>query len=99
MIDPLHMSDPYIHITKTIHPDGSIRFYNEFNYLHNDNGPAIIFPEGLEEYWSYGRFQHYGYKGQIASEFWSKGAFPLMHIRGRYYAVTLEEKLLKALME
>ena len=38
-------------LTVETNEDGTIRYYNEYGDLHNPNGPAVIWPDGGQEYW------------------------------------------------
>jgi hypothetical protein len=40
---------------KVVYADGSIRYYNEANQLHNELGAALIMPDGYKEYWRDGK--------------------------------------------
>jgi len=38
-------------VTAYTNSNGTIRYYNEYGDLHNPNGPAVIWPDGGQEYW------------------------------------------------
>lgn len=42
--------DPKLQIRKTKSADGTIRYIKD-NKLHNPEGPAVIYPDGKEEYY------------------------------------------------
>jgi hypothetical protein len=41
--------------------DGTIKYYKN-NVLHNDNGPAVIFPNGVKQWWTKGRMNKEEFK-------------------------------------
>ena len=48
--------DQTFQIKRLKSPDGTIRFIKD-NKLHNPDGPALIHPDGKEEYYFYGIYK------------------------------------------
>lgn len=38
-------------VFKKEYPDGQVVYSNEYDAIHREDGPAIIFPNGREEWW------------------------------------------------
>ena len=46
--------EKYENIKKTIDSYGITRYVNDQEFLHRNDGPAVLFPEGNCEWWLYG---------------------------------------------
>lgn len=82
--------------------DGSIRHYRNDTY-HNTAGPAIIHPNGIEEYWTDGKFISFGYNGAKCLLFETslslKIPYPfILRVYSGYLYSSVDELLLLSLM-
>ena len=46
--------EKYKNTKKTVDSYGIIRYVNDQEFLHREDGPAVLFPEGNCEWWLYG---------------------------------------------
>lgn len=47
--------DVQMKVTKKFHFGSTIMYYNEHNQLHCENGPAISWSDGVEQWWINGK--------------------------------------------